>query len=344
MTTPNPYLAAMKEARLRGYSIDVQTARSIRRALEQYARELAAGIASLPEGEPQLAAQRSVENVLTAARQLEARITVAIEHGVDVTFTDTLNVWQDASKRVASSVGDVPSATLGAIRNAEITQAQVFTAGRLSYSWRSLVRDNVNQAAAVTSSLVRDALLRGDSPDELAQSLVPFVTGRERFPEGLPDAAQRPSAADAYSLNHNAQRIAFSETHNARREAEVQHFTADPYIAVGRWTLSPNRGTQRQPDICDALAGIDWYGLGKGVFFLSRVPPSPHPWDRCELMPLTFTPALRKLLASASGRIEVNPASCYLPGMERLTPNAVERIRGGLVSLLDLRPVETKAA
>jgi hypothetical protein len=343
MPTPNAYLAAMKAARLRGYSIDVETARATRAALDAYARELAARIAALPEGEPQLAARRSAENVATAARQLEARIAVAIERGVDVTFTDTLAVWQDAAERVAKSAPDVPNATLGAIRNAEITQAQAFTAGRLSYSWRSLVRENVEQAAKVTASLVRDALLRGDSPDELARALVPFVTGRERFPAGLPDAADRPSAADAYSLDHNAQRIAFSETHNARREAEVQHFTADPYIAAGRWTLSPNRGTQRQPDVCDALAKLDWYGLGAGVFFLSRVPPSPHPWDRCELMPLTPTPQLLAAMANASGRIEVNIGTCYLPGMDRLTPNAVARIRGTLAAILDFAPVKKAA-
>lgn len=344
MATANAYLDAMREARVRGYSIDVETARAIRRAMEQYAKELAARIAALPEGEPQLAAHRSLENIKAAARQLEARINVAIERGIDVTFDDTLKVWQDASARVAKSLPDVPSATLGAIRNAEITQAQAFASAKSSYSWRSLVRENVEQAARSTAAIVRDALLRGESPDVLARALVPFVTGRERFPEGLPDAAERPSAADAYSLDHNAQRIAFSETHNARREAEVQHFTADPYIAAGKWTLSPNRGTQRLPDVCDALAKLDWYGLGAGVFFLSRVPPSPHPWDRCELMPLTWTPALRDAMANASGYIEVNVGTCYLPGMEKLTPNAVHRIRRQLTELLDYTRVTKKAA
>ncbi len=56
-------------------------------------------------------------------------------------------------------------------------------------------------------------------------------------------------------MRYNAERIAFSEIANTRREAEVQAGLRDPAIKAYRWLLSPDRGSQVEPDECDALAG-----------------------------------------------------------------------------------------
>ena len=330
----------MKDARVRGGSINIATARELRKALDRFAAELSAMIRNLPP-DAEVAARLSIENIRQLAADLERRMRDAIERGVDLSFSDTLRIWQDAQQRVAHAADVVPNALLGAVRSAELTTAQAFAGGRFSYSWRSLLRGQLVNAAEETASIVQDALLRGESPDTLARQIEPFVTGRERFPDGLPEA-EKPNAAAAFSVEHNAQRIAFSETHNARREAEIQHFTADPHIALGRWTLSPNRGTQRQPDVCDALAKLDWYGLGSGVFFLSRVPVSPHPWDRCELMPVTFTRAIAGLMAKANGQLAIDIATVVLPGQGELTPRAVERIRQRLGEIINTEPVAIK--
>jgi len=337
----------MRASRARAYAIDVATAQQIDAALRRFGDELGALIGQLP-ADAELAAHASLSNVDFAATRLEARIATAVRTGTDVAFDDTLAVWDAAMQRVARST--VKDATVGAVVVPQLTIAQSFGGERTTSTFSTLLHGHTLNASAEVAAITRRALLQGMSPEELALLLKPYVMGRDSTPGALyPIIATLPvgTRGAAYSMEHNAKRIAFSETHNARREAEVQHFQRDPHIALGRWTLSPNRGTQRVPDVCDALAKLDWYGLGAGVFPLTRIPGSPHPWDRCEVMPLTWTPELKALLGTRRElTLLLNPATVELPGEERLTPRAVERIRIQLalllntdaVTLVDARP------
>lgn len=330
----------MRAARARELAIDTAEAHAISRALSTWADELAHVLAGLPP-DRQVAAFRSQAAIRRTVSDLDERIARAVGQGTDLALSDTLAVWQDAQQRVAAMQG-VPNALLGGVANPQLTIAQAFSR-QYPTTWRTLVRGYADTAGTEVAGIVRNALLRGTSPDTLARALRPYVTGRDRQPGAIADeigATPAETRGAAYSMEHNAARIAFSETHNARREAEVAHFQADPFIALSRWELSPNRGTQRLPDVCDALARLDWYGLGAGVFPLDRVPLSPHPWDRCEVMPITWTPELRKKLEEMGTiRLRLNPADVPIPGAGLLSPRAVERIRLALVELLQREPV-----
>jgi len=142
------------------------------------------------------------------------------------------------------------------------------------------------------------------SPDKLARQLRPYVSGSKEFmavAEGLDvnitdlrslarqalhDDRARTALNASRVMRHNSERISFSEVFNARGEAEVQHFAADPLVEAGRWVLSPDRGSLIGADECDALAATDFHGLGPGIYPVDQFPPHPHPWCRCEGEPV----------------------------------------------------------
>lgn len=334
-TPPRAYLEAMRRARASGFAIDAEAAQRIAWALEEWADDLTRALHRLPP-ERRLAAQRSVDVIRDAAEHMEARISSAIVHGLDVTVDETLRVWQEASLQVARSNG-IPDAMLGAVRQPEVTTAQVFQAMQPQATWRTLVRDHVHRAASEAGSIVHNALLRGEHPEVIARALRPYVLGSERLPGGAAatlrvDELPADMQGAARQMDHNARRIAFSETHNARKEAEVIHFERDPMISLAQWTLSPNRGKTRLPCVCDALAGLDWYGLGPGIFPLARVPGSPHPWDRCEVMPVV-RPFSELGLPKPEATLKLHPMTAPIPTGTH-GPSTVMRMRLRLTELL----------
>jgi hypothetical protein len=332
------YREAMRAARARGLSIDHLAAKRIARALEEFARELERALRAIPPGQGRAAAARSVEVVRQAANDLERAIVTAVREGRDLSAEHTLDVWRKATERVARE-RDIPDALLGAIVRPELTTLHAFEALRAPETWRTLVRSHVVNAATEAAAIMRDNLARGVAPDTIARALGPYVRGSERLPReflnGAVTFSELPAEQQkaARAMRHNATRIAFSETHNARREAEVFHFQNDPLISLARWTLSPNRGTQTKPDVCDALATLDWYGLGPGVYPLTKVPTSPHPWDRCEVLPLT-RPLSELHAPKRTATLQLDPGHVALPFAHKLTPRAVVRIRAQLVELL----------
>lgn len=275
---PDPYREAQLAARARQLAIEARQAQLIQQALDRFAGQLVGDKAS--------------QRVLAAARrQLEASVTAAVQQGRDVAFQDLLGIWQDASKQVAATKG-VPGALLGAVRSPPVTMLGAFESVGGPAHWKTLVQVDARAAAEEAAAIVREGLAAGIGQDELAMRLRRYVKGSEPFRDTFGDRIDLRRIPAQYrdqarQMDHNARRIAFSEVGNARHEAEVQMFTADPLVAAVKWTLSPNRGTLTRPDECDYLAVTDWFGLGPGIYPVARVPPKPHPWDRCELLPVT---------------------------------------------------------
>ena len=147
-----------------------------------------------------------------------------------------------------------------------------------------------------------------------------------------------PLRGAARRMNFNARRIAFSELHNARQEAELTAFAFDPLVYAIRWTLSTYRGPTAVPDECDALAQTDFYGLGPGIFPMDRVPFPPHPFDKCERVPLVLN---RKDLKAGKQRefgtpLKSDPATTSLPA--KIPRRSRERVRRSLESsITDVR-------
>ncbi len=169
-----------------------------------------------------------------------------------------------------------------------------------SAHWQTLLREDIANAANEANGIVLQGIAAGVSPTEIASRLRRYVQGADTFAalfhdvetdEGefaKLDLRQLPRAlrGAGRALDFNARRIAFSELHNARAEAEVQHFIHDPLVEAVQWRLAPDRGTQLLADECDLLAEVDFFDLGPGVYPVSRVPTLPHPFCRCERMPV----------------------------------------------------------
>ena len=231
--------------------------------------------------------------------QLAPVLARAVSSGRATAFGEILGLQQQAALAVAKQVG-VPNGALGAILAPNVSMAGVWESlGKGAATWRTVLGSHVLSAADDAQRVVTAALLGGTGPDELARRLRPYLQGSEPFREAFKGAGDWTNAMlrdagfaeDARKLRYNADRIAYSEIHNARSEAEVQAFAADPFVAAVRWTLSPNRGTLRGPDACDGLAESDLYGMGAGVYPVTDVPIAPHPWCSCERLPIARDPS-----------------------------------------------------
>ena len=294
---PNLYQQAQLAARDRVFALDEQAAREIAQALEAHARELS-GIVRRMSGRPGVQALRLQQSLFDqAARDLNVRLQNLTATNRAISYSDVLTTWRGAANKLASA-RNIPLRLLGAVNNPPVSLLGVYEnvgAG----SWRTLVGKNVRAASDEANRIVRQAFIEGANPRELARRLRPYISGAENFKgaftgltgsagridlDGLSSGALRGAAR---RLEFNTRRIAWSEIHNARAEAEVQHFASDPLIAAVRWTLAPDRGAQAKPDECDVFATSDLWGLGEGLFPVDQVPLPPHPFDRCERVPVT---------------------------------------------------------
>lgn len=153
--------------------------------------------------------------------------------------------------------------------------------------------------AVMTNAVIRGALARGATVDQLAMELRVHVLGAEALPSSLLldrrrigyDAIAslgyertpenlRTVRAHAGRVNMRSQLIARSEIMAGEHETHVQGAAESPVVRAIRWRLS-SRHPHR--DVCDILATVDLYGLGPGLYDKRRVPPRPHPRDLCIL-------------------------------------------------------------
>lgn len=296
-TGRDPYRQAQLAARAAENQLRLRALGNLDKALMSYVDGLTSALVKLPKTElaRATALRRSVAITGSLRAGLRDQMERAVATGRAAAFDEVLRLQQQATLALGASEG-IPGRFLGSIIVPKVTMAGVWESlGTGSATWKTLLRGYTEDAVADAQAVVTQALISGMSPDELSRRLRPYVTGSESFQEAfratgvIDDALLRasPIKGAARRLRFNADRIAFSEIHNARSEAELQAFAADPFVKAVRWTLSPNRGTLRRRDACDGLARTNWYGMGPGIFPISKVPPPPHPFDRCERVPVT---------------------------------------------------------
>ncbi|MHC4703164.1 MAG: hypothetical protein ACYTFQ_21575, partial [Planctomycetota bacterium] len=267
-----------------------------------------------------------------------------------VSYKDVRALYQEAGLDAANLLGGLDvqnNALFGALRNPPVELLGAFERlGGASKTWKTLIADATQGAMKEADDIIRMGLLSGAKPNQIAKGLRQYVRGGEEIFEAFRDSGmtrdQILAAASGdprfrgalRTLDYNARRIAWSETFNARREAEVTAFAADPLIKAVRWTLAPDRGTLEGPDECDVLAHADFFGLGPGVFPIDQVPPPPHPFDRCELVPVVRgrNQAGRK---KPSPRRKRNADQVRIPRSKGLTKRRANRIRERVQGSLD---------
>ena len=286
----SPYRKAQARARRRVNRLSEDTVRAVSRELRAFADDVRKGVMELP------ARATQVDIARRAAEDLEKRLTKTVGEARTAAFEDIREVWANAAEELAEAQG-IPRAALGAVYNPPITIVGAYEAlGHPSMTWKTLLPEYAKRAATDIDGIVSRALARDVSPNKLARRLAPYVRGSEDFSGAFSPLSVElkelrstdPTLRNAGAkMMHNARRIAFSETHNARGEAETQHYAADPMVRAVAWRLSPDRGTLAGPDECDGMANSDFYGLGEGMYPVDNVPMTPHPWDRCERVPVT---------------------------------------------------------
>ena len=287
------YRKATEAARARSWSLRLESLRRLDNALLDYAEQLQVSLGVLPPDKMR-AAEKMSKVILDLRTKLEKKMADAVSQNRTLAFNDVLELQREATTKVFMDQS-VDARLLKQIQVPNLTMAGQWEAlGKGAATWRTLLHGYVKDAAADAQHVVTQALLQGMSPDELSKRLRPYVLGAESFQQAFKGAGEITDAmlkdpvqtGAAKRLRYNADRIAFSEIHNARGEAELQAFAQDPFVASVRWQLSPNRGKVRAPDACDGLAKTDFFGLGAGIYPVTQVPTFPHPFCRCERVPV----------------------------------------------------------
>lgn len=339
---PGPYRAAQIAARNRAGALSDQAAHDMVAAIDRYADRLTKRLAALPAG-TDAARKKALEAAIKIAKdahtELTASLTAAIAQKRSLAFTDITKVWESASKSAATTAG-VADALLGAVQLPNFTMAGAFEGlGGVPY-FRSLTATG-KAAGSEVATILRDGITSGVRPDEIARRLRPYVTGAEAFEKAFPKSDERLAAMHksraklppelkgaAGRIRSNSLRIAYSEIHNARAEAELQAYALDPLVECVRWELSPFRGSQAEPDPCDVYAHSNFYGLGPGKYPLDAVPLPPHPRDRCERVPVTRAPEdWHKPKPSGLKRTLKAKDASLGPNIGKLTAEAAGRVR-----------------
>ncbi len=274
--------------------MELQAVRDIQRVLREYANNLE----SIIRSGITLQREAVLRASMLAARRMDAALARAVAGGRGLSFAETIKIWERAMAQVANLEG-IPFSILGTVRLPPITMLGQFAGLQAGNHWRSIIRINSVSAGREASQIILAATQAGVGGDELARRLRRYVTGAEPFLEAFEDVQTtsgkvakidlrkltKEERGAARRMVHSARRIAVSELHNARAEAEIQHMALDPFIGAIEWTLSPNRGFGpgsgfMPPDECDYLASNDIWGLGPGIYPVGNVPPPPHPFDR----------------------------------------------------------------
>lgn len=345
------YELALRDARKEEGRITVETVKRIQQALAKQSYALTQRLASLPRGVDAASRQRAIEASRKIVQQtydeLERVLQQEIAGGRTQSFETIQGVWQKASAAVAEQA-DIPSALLGAVQAPPVTMMGAFETLGGGVYWKTLVHGHVKDAAGDAAAIVQAALLDGVSPDTLAKQLRPYVQGSEEFRKllGMPGAGEQlqnlantPASlrGAARRLSFNSDRIAFSELHNARAEAETQHFIVDPMVDYVHWETAARRGNVIVPDVCDGYAHSDLYGLGAGNYPVDSVPAPPHPFDRCERVP--HVRAAKDFgKPKPGGTLDVSRLH-FGPHMKNLTGAQHDRLLERSASLLSGRPI-----
>lgn len=339
---PGAYRQAQLLARSRAGALTDEAAKNVLAAVDRYVDRLTLRLADLPAGTDaarKVALAAAIKIAKDSSASLSAELAKAVADKRLFAFREIAGVWNEATKAAALSAG-VPSALLGAVQTPALTMAGAFESlGGVPFL-KSLSATG-KAAGLEVSQILRDGITSNVRPDELARRLRPYVSGAEVFEKAFPKADERFKAIHtararlpkeirgaAGRVRSNSLRIAYSEIHNARAEAELQAFAIDPLIHAVEWELSPFRGSHAGPDACDVFAVNDWYGLGKGRYPLDAVPLPPHPRDRCERVPVFRPPDQWHLPKPIKLKRKLKPSAAHLGAMAKsVTSQEAKRIR-----------------
>ncbi len=297
-----PYRDALVSVRRTAGRLEVEAAREITEVLQRYIDEIARLVAQ-GDPDPSLRATRAALQAL--ADDMHQALTRATAQRRLVSYRDTLALWERAMRRLAELEGVSLAELVAASRTqAPVTLLNHFAALNAGVHWRTALRSRAADGARDINRIVLASTAEQVSAEELGRRLRRYVIGGDELAHAFRGARTRSGLViprldlrtlrgqereSGRKLAGHARRIGISEIHNGRAESELQHMYTDPLVRAVLWQLSPVRSTRgwSPPDVCDVLAQADYYGLGPGRYPVLYVPPPPHPYDRCERVPVT---------------------------------------------------------
>jgi len=305
----DPYRRALVRARAEAGKLSRQSVLAIHDELYRYAQVVAARIRAINPGVSRAAQDRAIRAataaIWEAAQKLEKSLAGSIGNYQASSYTVIRGIWLETAERSIAAARKY-GVVVAAMQAPPITVATAYELlGGAAQTWKTALPQYVRFGARELNAIVRGSVLQGVSPDVLARKLRPYVQGIDEFSvvaQGIPglnvadlrplvrqalhDPRARTALNASRTMRHNSERIAFSEVFNARRTAEVLHYASDPAVWAVQWRLAPNRGALVGSCECDAFALSDFFGLGPGIYPVDQVPFAPHPWCRCEQVPL----------------------------------------------------------
>ncbi len=136
------------------------------------------------------------------------------------------------------------------------------------------------------------------------------------------DKALRVAVEERY--RYFANRIAQTELARAQNAERARELLAEDAIEVVRYQMS---ATHPKPDLCDAFARADRYGLGPGLYPKGQAPLPPcHPFCRCVLFPVLG-------MSAAGAKVRPGAITAYLRSLD---PSTAARVAGSRDKLAEI--------
>jgi hypothetical protein len=349
------YRAALAKARDLTNGYQAAAVQDMAKALDRTLKRLAAEVAGLPvdtDANRRRALEVTQAAVTEMRTNLTSALTTAIQQNRNVTFSEVLDIQQRASL-TAARAADLPDALMGAVRTPSLTQLGAFAMYGKSGAdaWKSVASQYVEGATEHVRTIFRAAIAQGASPTHITTWLRPYMLGvQDAKALGIPIPATAapgqkldmkalaklgaPGRMAADRIRYNADRLAYSEIHNARREADATMYAADPLVEAVRWQLASVRGAVDVPDECDGLAHGDFYGMGAGVFPIHAIPLPPHPFDRCDTFPVLRDISLAHTPKPKPNRLQF-PTFGWGRAGAKVKPSALEKLAASTLQHVD---------
>jgi len=298
------YHRQVELARAAALRISAQATEELLALLQEYADELAARVSP---GRALGGEQRALQVAREIIRELTVDMARIVGRNVRLSANRVAEIHASALAGLVESAGATVALELGGI-GVQAAQA-VLSRPELSASFRSIRRESV----AAVDRIIKRALVRGASADNIARELRTHILGADAFPERLlldrrrigyaaiRELGYEPTPenlaavrADTGEIADRARLIARTEPLVAEHEARVRSAADSGVIAGLRWRVSNARpeGHVGAPCvICRILQDVDWFGLGEGVYDPRAVPARSHPRCLCRTVSIVREPA-----------------------------------------------------
>lgn len=274
------YIRQARERFLRGEAV---TVRKVRALFRRVAEELRREIERVTPGTLRYSHLVALTSALDrAARTINDEVMAAVLFGIELAVEEATDGAEQVMMVLVRDIflaAEVKELFAAVNRRAVLAVlSRTYHDGlRLSDRvWR--VSDHARQAV---TRLVEDAVARGLDARTLARQVQRYLQPGVWTP--LKEETRRRLGVPK-DISMEALRLAVSEMQHAFHEGTILGYRNVPSCRGFYWRLSSAHGVV---DICDTYARHN----GNGFWEAGNVPPKPHPWCRCVLVPAMEEPS-----------------------------------------------------